>query len=173
MSADPEELATWLSEVANDPVGFVETAFPWGQGELANSTGPEPWQRWVLEQIRDGLLKPGEAIRVAIASGHGVGKSALCAWIVLWAISTFPDTRGIVTASSEAMLMSRFRAEARTWYRRFKAQEFFELTATSLISRDANHAQTWRIDLLPFNETRPENFAGLHNKNRRARLFFI
>ena len=158
---DPEALAEWLNEVADDPVAFVEGAFDWGQGELAGMIGPEPWQRWLLEQIRDGLLTPGEAIKIALASGHGVGKSALCSWICLWALSTFPDTRGIVTASSESMLQTRFRAELRTWFRRFKAAEFFELTATSLISRDAAHEQTWRIDLLPWNANRPEAFAGL------------
>ena len=93
-------------------------------GELANSQGPEPWQLWVLEQIRDGLKTPGEAVKLAIASGHGVGKTALSSWIVLWAICTFPDARGIVTASSEAMLMTRFRAELRLWFRRCKAREF-------------------------------------------------
>ena len=40
---------------------------------------------------RDGLKTPGEAIKIAVACGHGVGKSAVCAWIALWAISTFPD----------------------------------------------------------------------------------
>ena len=37
MSDDPEALAAWLSDVSNDPVKFVETAFEWGTGELANS----------------------------------------------------------------------------------------------------------------------------------------
>lgn len=172
MSDDPEELAAWLSDVSNDPVKFVETAFEWGTGELANSSGPEPWQRWLLEQIRDGLKTPGEAIKIALASGHGIGKSALCSWVALWAVSTFPDTRGFITASSEAMLMTRFRAELRTWFRRFKAQNFFELTATSLISRDANHEQTWRLDLLAWNQNRPEAFAGLHNAGRRILVIF-
>ena len=169
---DPEQLAAWLDSVASDPVAFVEGAFEWGQGELSGSSGPEPWQRWLLEQIRDGLKTPGEAIKIALASGHGVGKSALCSWICLWAVSTFPDTRGLITASSESMLMTRFRAELRTWFRRFKAQSFFELTATSLIALDANHQQTWRVDLLPWNENRPEAFAGLHNKGRRILVIF-
>jgi hypothetical protein len=169
---NPEELAAWLHEVSNDPVKFVEGAFAWGEGELQHSTGPEPWQRWLLEQIRDGLLTPGKAIRIAIASGHGVGKSTCCAWITLWAISTFPDARAIITASSESMLMTRFRAELRIWLRRFKAQEFFELTATSLISRDAAHEQTWRADLLAWNPNRPEAMAGLHARDRRLLTIF-
>jgi hypothetical protein len=164
---ESEDLGEWLASVAGDPVRFVEEAFAWGEGELARSAGPEPWQRWLLEKIRDGLLTPGQAVRIAIASGHGIGKSACCAWITLWAISTAPDTRGIVTASSESMLMTRFRAELRVWQRRFRAAEFFEMTATSLVSRDPNHEQTWRIDLLPWNANRPEAFAGLHNAGRR------
>jgi hypothetical protein len=169
---DPQDLGAWLASVAHDPVAFVEQAFEWGEGELKNSQGPEPWQRWLLEQIRDGLMSPGHAIRLAIASGHGVGKSTCCAWITLWALSTSPDTRGIVTASSEAMLMTRFRAEMRIWFRRFRAAEFFEMSATALTSADPGHDQTWRIDLLPWNANRSEAFAGLHNKGRRILLIF-
>jgi hypothetical protein len=167
--ADSSEMdvGQWLASVAHDPVRFVEEAFEWGRGELKGSSGPEPWQRWLLEQIRDGLMTPGQAIRIAVASGHGVGKTGLCSWVTLWAMATSPDTRGIVTASSEAMLMTRFRAELRVWHRRFRAKEFFNLTATSLLSSDPAYEQTWRIDLLPWNANRPEAFAGLHARSRR------
>jgi hypothetical protein len=167
-----ESIGEWLASVAHDPVAFVETAFEWGTGELRNSTGPEPWQRWLLEKIRDGLMTPGQAIRVAVASGHGVGKSAALSWITLWSISTAPDTRGIITASSESMLMTRFRAELRVWFRRFRAAEYFSMSATSLTSADPTHEQTWRVDLLPWNANRAEAFAGLHNKGRRILLIF-
>jgi hypothetical protein len=163
----PEEIGEWLVSVAHDPVRFVAEGFAWGEGELARATGPEPWQLWLLEQIKAGLMTPGQAVRIAIASGHGIGKSACCAWITLWAISTSLDCRGIVTASSESMLMTRFRAELRVWVRRFRAADFFEMTATSLVSRDPDHEQTWRVDLLPWNANRPEAFAGLHNAGRR------
>jgi hypothetical protein len=169
---EADDVGSWLASVAHDPVRFVEEAFEWGRGELANSHGPEPWQRWLLEQIRDGLMTPGQAIRVAVASGHGIGKSCVASWITLWAMSTSPDTRGIVTASSESMLYTRFRAELRTQFRRFKAAEYFEMSATSLLSKDPSHEQTWRVDLLPWNANRPEAFAGLHNKGRRILLIF-
>jgi hypothetical protein len=162
----------WLASCAKDPVRFVMEGFRWGEGELANSTGPEPWQRDVLCSIRDGLRTPGEAIKIAISSGHGVGKSALCSWVCLWAISTAPDTRGIISASSESMLMTRFRAELRIWYRRFKAAAYFEMSATSLTAVDPNHTMTWRVDLLPNNPNRPEAFQGLHNRGRRVLLIY-
>jgi hypothetical protein len=126
----------------------------------------------VLEQVRDGLLTPGKAIQIAVASGHGIGKTALVCWIVLWGMTTAGDTRGIVTASTESMLTTRLRAELRKWFRLFRGQTFFELTATALISRDVAHEQTWRIDLQPWNANRPESFAGLHNADRRILAIF-
>jgi hypothetical protein len=166
------DVGQWLASVAHDPVEFVRTAFRWGEGELRDATGPEEWQQWLLEQIRDGLLKPGEAIKLAVASGHGSGKSCLAAWVALWAMSTSPDCRGIVTASSEAMLYTRFRAELRTWFRRFRAKEYFEMGATSLTSADPEHSATWRLDMTPWSETRSETLAGLHNKGRRILCIF-
>ena len=161
-----ESLADELVACRADPVRFVETMFDWRSPELTVRE-IQPWQREVLEAIRDGLPL-GRAVRIAVASGHGIGKTALTSWIVLWAISTCTDCRGILTASNEAQLHTRNRAELRKWYRLFRGRAFFDLTATALISTDPPHEQTWRMDLLPWNEHRPENFAGLHNQGRRV-----
>jgi hypothetical protein len=120
---------------------------------IIEGKAPEPWQREVLKAIRDGLPL-GKAIRLAIASGHGIGKTALVSWICLWAMSTCTDCRGILTASNEAQLATRNRAELRKWFRLFHGRVFFDLTATALISADSAHEQTWRLDLLPWNEHR-------------------
>src|SRR5689334_11822749 len=78
-----------------DPLAYVLFAFPWGVPgtALADDEGPEPWQRDILERLGQGLMTADEAVRSAVASGHGVGKSALVSWIVLWALSTVRDTR--------------------------------------------------------------------------------
>src|SRR5262249_17053825 len=81
-------------------------------------------------------------------------------------MATCKDCRGVLTASNEAQLSTRNRAELRKWYRLFRGRAFFELTATALISADPAHEQTWRTDLLPWNEHRPEAFAGLHNQGK-------
>jgi hypothetical protein len=161
-----EAIADELVACRADPVSFVERMLDWSAPELAGKS-IEPWQRDVLSAIRDGLPR-GKAVRLATASGHGIGKTCLTSWITLWAISTCRDCRGILTASNEAQLHTRNRAELRKWYRLFRGRAFFELTATALISADPAHEQTWRIDLLPWNEHRPESFAGLHNQGRRV-----
>ena len=82
-----EQLAQTLAPFRRDPLGYVLSAFPWGQPgtALAGEDGPEPWQREVLEKLGHGLMSSAEAVRMAVASGHGIGKSALVAWIILWA----------------------------------------------------------------------------------------
>jgi hypothetical protein len=164
---DLESIADELVACRHDPELFVDTMFDWQNEPELKGKAPEPWQREVLKAIRDGLPL-GKAIRIAVASGHGVGKTALVSWIVLWAMATMTDCRGILTASNEAQLATRNRAELRKWFRLFRGRVFFNLTATALISADTAHEQTWRMDLLPWNPHRPEAFAGLHNQGRRV-----
>ena len=164
-----DDLIEDLGKVSNDPVAWVQLAFPWGQSgtELEHFKGPEEWQLRLLEAIRDGLLTPNQAILLAVASGHGVGKSALVAWIILWSLSTFPDTRGVVTANTETQLKTKTWAELTKWHRMFIGREFFKMTATAIYSASAEHERSWRIDLVPWSERSTEAFAGLHNKGKR------
>ena len=123
-----------------DPLGFVQFAFPWGRPgtALAGETGPEPWQREVLEKLGRGLKQrdstPDEAVRLAVASGHGIGKSALVAWMILWAMSTLSDTRGIVTANTEGQLRTKTWPELAKWHALSVNKSWFTYTATSLHS---------------------------------------
>jgi hypothetical protein len=169
--ADFEALVEVLHGFRNDPLEFVLRVFPWGEGELRNATGPSEWQTRVLSYIRDGL-SPEHALRHAVASGHGIGKSALVAWIILWAISTETDTRGVVTANTETQLKTKTWAELAKWFRLFIGNPLFRLEATSIFSRDADRTKTWRVDMVPWSERNPEAFAGLHNQGRREFMIY-
>jgi len=164
-----EELATFV----HDPLGFVLFAFPWGEpGELESATGPEPWQEQILIDLGRGLTSLGQAIRLARTSGHGIGKSALVSWLILWGMSTFPDTIGVVTANTETQLKTKTWVQLAKWYRLFIGKEFFNMTATKLCSVDPEHENTWRFDMVPWSERNTEAFAGMHNQGRRILLIF-
>ena len=167
------ELVQWLASCARDPLAFVLGAFPWSEGgtRLAQLKGPEPWQAEILSRIRDGLPL-SSAIQLATASGHGVGKSALVSWILIWAMATKPDTRGVVTANTETQLKTKTWAELGKWFHMFLGREHFKLTATALFANDETHERTWRIDLVPWSERNTEAFAGLHNQGRRIVVIF-
>ncbi len=168
-------LAADIGETARDPLAFVRYAFNWGEGELSGFQGPDDWQRDVLEDIGNALKSGASmerAIREAIASGHGIGKSALVAWLILWAVSTCPDTKGVITANTESQLKTKTWAELAKWHRLCICGYWFDLTATALISKVPGHDKTWRIDQVPWSERNTEAFAGLHNKGKRVLLIF-
>jgi hypothetical protein len=111
-------------------------------------------------------------VAIAVASGHGIGKSTLIAWIILWSLSTETDTRVVVTANTESQLRTKTWPELAKWFRLCAARDLFRLEATSLISIDADHAKTWRADMIPWSERNPEAFAGLHNQGRRVVMLY-
>ena len=54
----------------------------------------EPWQKDVLADCSNGVQ------RIAVGSGHGIGKTALTAWVTHWFNATRPNPQGIVTANT-------------------------------------------------------------------------
>lgn len=98
--------------------------------------------------------------------------SALVSWLILWAISTFKETKGVVTANTETQLRTKTWSELSKWYNLFVAKPLFTLTATSIYSSDETYQKTWRIDAVPWSETNHEAFAGLHNQGKRLLVVF-
>ena len=174
---NPENsLVELIGLLDHDPLQFVYDAFEWGSGELADFDGPDEWQVATLTEIGNqlsaGAITTQEAIQIAVASGHGIGKSALVSWIILWAISTKADTKGVVTANTENQLKTKTWAELAKWYRLCITRSWFKFTATALFSIDEEHEKTWRIDMVAWSERNTEAFAGLHNKGSRVLLVF-
>ena len=155
-------------EFRHDPLGFVK--FAW------NDINPHDWQSEVLTQIGDklqsGELTTHEAIQQAVASGHGIGKSCLVSWLILWSICTCVDTKGVVTANTENQLKTKTWAEVAKWYSLWRYKHWFKLTATALFSEKEEHEKTWRIDMIPWSERNTEAFAGMHNAGKRVLLVF-
>lgn len=171
-----QQLIDAMAGFTHDPLGWVLFSFRWGKGDLADFNGPDDWQRQILAEMGDklkaGKMNLHEAIQFAVASGHGIGKSALVSWIILWAMSTHEDTKGVVTANTENQLKTKTWAELAKWYRLCITSHWFDHTATALFSKDQAHEKTWRIDMVPWSERNTEAFAGLHNKGKRILLLF-
>lgn len=181
MSAHATADDALLADIAgfeHDPLGHVLYVYPWGEAgsELENAAGPRQWQREVLESIgeklRAGAADLGEVIREAIASGHGIGKSALIAWIINWAADTREDTRGVVTATTDTQLRTKTWPEVGKWRRLSLTRDWFTHTASALISNAPGHEKNWRFDAVPWSEHNTEAFAGLHNQGKRLVLLF-
>jgi len=168
-----------IAAFAQDPPGFVLFAFPWGEPGtvLADVDGPRQWQREVLAELgrrlREGYagaeLSP---ILIARASGHGVGKSTVAAWVILWGLSTMPNARVVVTANTDSQLRTKTWPEVTKWLRLMINRDWFKATATAVFSADQTRERLWRADAIPWSDENTEAFAGLHNKGRRVILIF-
>jgi len=113
-----------------------------------------------MGQIKAGMTVD-KAIQIAVASGHGIGKSATVAWIILWAFCTYPDCRGVITANTETQLKTKTWAEVAKWFNLcFFAREHFNLTATALFTLDPERALPWRIAMVPWSQTNPAAWPG-------------
>lgn len=170
------DFVSFISKYSKDPLGFVLGAFNW---EELGTPGPEEWQVKELSRIGDYLASNPRlsdedtvAYLSSIASGHGIGKSTMVSWIILFCLTTMVDTRIVVTANTENQLKTKTWAELNKWHNLFLFRDMFVMAATSLVSADKNHQKTWRADMTPWSEKNTEAFAGLHNKGKRIVLIF-
>lgn len=164
------ELVHDIAGFTHDPLGHALYAYPWGTASLAGVNGPRRWQREVMNDIGAHLSNPEtrfQPCRLARASGHGIGKSALISMIVKWALDTCEDTRIVFTANTEAQLLTKTMPEITKWHNLSITKDWFKATATALISTCDGHDKSWRADAVTWSINNTEAFAGLHNQGKR------
>lgn len=169
------QLIEEIADCTHDPLRFSECAYAWGTGELENYEGPYKWQREIMQHIGSHLQDSSTRhtpCKIAVASGHGIGKSALISMIISWGLSTCEDTKIIVTANTGTQLATKTVPESHKWMRLSVNADWWDRKATSITIRDAEHAKTWRCDYIPWSAENTEAFAGLHNKGKRIILIF-
>ena len=158
-----------VQQYFDNPLGFVLHCFPWGEPGtvLEGFDGPDEWQRQELAEIGMQVRKrhfdgihPVAAVRRAVASGHGIGKSALTAWVVLWLMSTRPDCRGTVTANTYVQLETKTWAAVQKWHALCITAGWFVCTTNRLYHRDSK--DTWFCSPATCKEENSEAFAGQH-----------
>jgi hypothetical protein len=166
-----EDLLGAVSRFVNNPLGFVLAMFPWGEEgtPLAEEEGPDLWQAKVLHEIGERLKRAAseaearEAIRIAVASGHGIGKTALVAWVILWFIATRANPQIVVTANTKNQLEGKTWRELAKWHKLSLCEGWFMWTATKFYHKAA--PDTWFASAVPWTKERAEAFAGTHEKH--------
>jgi len=170
----------WSPAIKDDPLAFVMFLFPWGQPgtPLEHFTGPRKWQREVLrdlaKHIKDNKGQVDfKTLRMATASGRGIGKSALVSWLTIWMLTTRIGSSTIVSANSESQLRSITWAEITKWLSMALNSHWFEVSATKvgpakwlteLVERDLKlGTRYWSIEGRLWSEENPDWYAGVHN----------
>ena len=179
---DEQELMArlWSPTIKDNPLAFVMFAFPWGEKgtPLEHFAGPRKWQRQVLTDIAEHIKQNQgkidfDTLRLAVASGRGIGKSALVSWLVLWMMTTRIGATVIVSANSESQLRSVTWAEITKWSSMSINTYWWEISATrvapakwltELVERDLKKGtRYWSLEGRLWSAENPDAYAGVHN----------
>jgi hypothetical protein len=178
--ADPiiareEALRRMMSDLALDPLGFVQTAYAW---PIHNEPGPDDFQRDFLMALGEAVrarrfdgIHPVLPIRMGISSGHGPGKTVLTAWICHWLMSTRRNCRGTVTANTNDQLERKTWAAVREWYQWLITRHWFEINAKAMF-RIGEARPMWNVAPQSCAEENSEAFAGQHAKESTSFYVF-
>lgn len=158
-----------------DPFGYTKYFFQWGRDTLSDSSGPRIWQAEILNLIGAHLQDSAtrfSPLNIAVASGHGIGKSCLISFITQWAMSTCADCKIVITANTGTQLSTKTGPEVSKWFNLAINKHWFDVKATSVTIKAPGHERLWRADYIPWSSNNTEAFAGLHNKGKRIVLIF-
>ena len=190
-SASDEQLLMsriWSPQIKDDPEAFVLFCFPWGKKNtpLEKFNGPRAWQRELLRDLKAHIKKNNGALamdtlRSAIASGRGIGKSAMVSWLILWMLSTRIGSSVVVSANSEAQLRSVTWGELAKWSAMLINSHWWEISATKLVpavwltelvERDLKlGTRYWAAEGKLWSAENPDSYAGVHNHQGMMLIF--
>lgn len=129
-----------------DPVAFAREVL-----------GAEPWSR--QSEVLQALVAP--RARVAVKSGHKVGKSNLAAIAALWFYASFEDARVCMTSTTARQVDAILYREVRKLFARARIPLDGELGS---LARTGIKASDFR-ELTGFTAKEPEAVAGISGRN--------
>lgn len=132
-----------------DPVLFVRQAL---------GAEPDEWQRGFLVDAAGND-------RIAVRSGHGVGKSTGLAWLILWFMNTRFPCKVPITGSNFDQLKATLWSEVRSWLDRMPEQLRAEWDMTTEALRMKSAPEEAFAVLRTASKDKAQNLAGFHSRN--------
>ena len=147
MSGKNNIFSEFIEKYKHDPVRFVRDIL--GQE-------PDPWQIELLEATLTERL-------CSTKSGHGVGKSACCAWLALHALCCTYPTKVILTAPTSSQLYDALFAELKSQVLRLPPalQQLFEVFSERIVLK-ADPSGSF-ISCRTARKETPEALQGIHS----------
>lgn len=121
---------------------------------------------WQQNLILIGIEKAvaGNASRLlSVVSGHGIGKSATCSWIVLWFLYCFYESQVAVTAPTSHQMHDVLWKEMSIWINRMPAEDAELYDWTSEYVRMAYSPASWFARARTASKENTEAMAGVHS----------
>jgi phage terminase large subunit len=150
LAAEDNPLDEFIVRYGNDPVLFVREVL---------GADPDEEQSQVLRWIAAGER------RISVKSGHGVGKTTVIAWALVWfACTRFPQ-KSVCTAPTATQLFDALAAETKAWFKKLPPTlfELFEIQTEQIKLRAAPEESF--IAFRTSKAETPEAMAGVHSEN--------
>lgn len=151
MTVEPKaHFLDFVLAYGNDPVAFVIEVL---------KADPSPWQCEFLRAVARGER------RITVRAGHGVGKSTVCSWALVWHMVTKYPQKAVVTAPTAAQLFDALFAELKSWINRLPPilRDSFEVLSDKIAFKAAPESSF--ISARTSSAERPEALAGIHSEH--------
>lgn len=123
------------------------------------------WQQWLILRGVEWSRRKKAPPWVSVSSGHGIGKSATEAMLILWFLTCWKNCKVGCTANTGPQLYDILWAEVSLWLRRMpqKVQHWYEWSTEYV--RMTDHRESWYARARTSKKEQPEALAGLHADN--------
>lgn len=134
----------------SNPVGFVR--------DVLGQT-PTKWQEGALRKVASGRR------RISIRAGHGVGKSTVCAWAVVWFMCTRFPQKTVMTAPTAGQLFDALFSELKAQVNRLPPvlRDSFDVFSDRIALKGAPESSF--ASARTSSSDRPEALAGIHSEH--------
>jgi hypothetical protein len=126
--------------------------------------GQMTWQQFLILKATEQAIKGGRK-RISISSGHGIGKSAVLSWLMLWFLFSFYESQVACTAPTSAQMHDVLWKEASKWINKMNpsVKAIYEWTSSYIRMKD--RPATWFARAKTAKKEEPEALAGVHGDN--------
>lgn len=142
----------------DNPEGFVRDLL------LAE---PDPWQCLALSSISESNQG-----RVSIRAGHGVGKTAYTAFLIIWHIVCHFPQKTIISSPSEGQLKNAIFPEIKKWMYKLPEEilSLFELQVDRILLKGHEHESF--VSARTCSKENAQSFAGVHCEDGSVLMVF-
>ena len=126
------------------------------------------WQQWVILLAVERAIQALSPDRISIRSGHGIGKSTIISWLLLWYLYCHRLAQVNCTAPTGDQMYDVLWKEVSKWLKQMphNVQKKFEWQANYI--RILEHPEAWFARARTARKESPEALAGMHGENMMA-----
>lgn len=122
------------------------------------------WQQWIiLSAIEREIANGNRSIKLSVSSGHGIGKSVVLAWLMIWFLFCHKDAQVPATAPTAEQMHDILWKELASWHKKMpkELQGLFEWSSGYF--RVNESPETWYARAKTARKENPEALAGVHS----------